>query len=76
MSDQITDSAPSDVKMEVAALAADLDTVVPAKTNENLLIETWNVRDFDKFTAKRRAVLWDSPGVRMPPSPPCVPESP
>src|SRR2546430_2633816 len=61
MSDQITDSPPSDVSTEVATLSAALDTVVPAKTDKNLLVGTWNVRDFDRFTAKWRSISGDSP---------------
>src|SRR6266542_4619296 len=61
MSDQVTDPPPSDVSAEVATLSATLDTVVPVKTGTNLLVGTWNVRDFDRFTAKWRSVSGDSP---------------
>jgi hypothetical protein len=57
---KITDPAPADVSEEIRSLRAALDQVIPAK-GPNLLIGTWNVRDFDKVTQKWRSQAGDSP---------------
>jgi len=47
----ITDTLPSIVAQDVAALRAHLDQTVPAKrSRENLLIATWNLRAFASLT--------------------------
>jgi exonuclease III len=61
MSDQITDPLPNDVSEELVTLLAALDKVVPAKTADNLIVATWNVRGFDRFTPKWRSLPGDSP---------------
>ena len=62
MGDQITDPQPQDVAEQISKLSASLDQVIPAKQPEqNLLIGTWNVRDFDRMTPKWRSVAGDSP---------------
>jgi hypothetical protein len=49
MPDRITDPPPPEVAAQLANLAAALDQVIPAKQpGSNLLLETWNVRAFDR----------------------------
>lgn len=38
------------IQNELAALNADLDLTIPTKTNDNLLIATWNLRKFGNLT--------------------------
>jgi exonuclease III len=57
----IIDPAPADVAAELGALRAALDQAVPAKSAGNLLIGTWNVRDFDRVAGKWRTGKADSP---------------
>jgi hypothetical protein len=38
-----------------------LDRVVPAKTATNLLVATWNIRAFDRYTPTWRSTAGDSP---------------
>ena len=52
---------PAEVTAELAALSAALDRVVPAKTATNLLVATWNIRAFDRYTPKWRSAAGDSP---------------
>lgn len=54
-------SPPKGVADELAKLNTELDRVIPAKAPANLLVGTWNVRDFDKVTAKWRSQPGDSP---------------
>jgi endonuclease/exonuclease/phosphatase family metal-dependent hydrolase len=61
MTNQISDMPPNDVSSELGTLTAALDQVVPPKANDNLLVGTWNVRDFDRFTPNWRSVAGDSP---------------
>ncbi|MCZ2404210.1 endonuclease/exonuclease/phosphatase family protein [Paenarthrobacter sp. Z7-10] len=49
------------VLADLASLAAALDGVVPARTESNLLIGTWNLRAFADLTAKWEAAPSDSP---------------
>ena len=52
---------PAEVTAELAALSTALDRVVPAKTATNLLVATWNIRAFDRYTPKWRSAAGDSP---------------
>ena len=45
----ITENPPSIVVKEIKALNAHLDKSIPAKTNKNLLIATWNLRAFGEL---------------------------
>lgn len=59
---EITDQPPNDVQIQVDAIDAQLDEVVPAKTlDRNLLIGTWNIRGFGDITQKWRSDARDSP---------------
>jgi hypothetical protein len=52
---------PTEVTAELAALSAALDQVVPAKSATNLLVATWNIRAFDRYTPTWRSAADDSP---------------
>src|SRR5690349_19079604 len=52
---------PGEVTAELAALSTALDRVVPARTATNLLVATWNIRGFDRYTPTWRSVAGDSP---------------
>jgi endonuclease/exonuclease/phosphatase family metal-dependent hydrolase len=59
---QITDPPPAAVASEIAALAAGLDTQIPVKAlDRNLLIGTWNIREFGDLTEKWEAGEGDHP---------------
>ncbi|MCW2571893.1 MAG: hypothetical protein JWO88_1951 [Frankiales bacterium] len=55
------DAPPKGVAQELAALRAALAGMVPGRTADNLVIGTWNVRAFDRFTRKWRSTVGDSP---------------
>lgn len=57
----ITDTPPANVQADLNSLSAALDAQVPAKTNDNLLIATWNIRSFASLTRKWTAGANDSP---------------
>jgi len=57
----ITDFPPPNVQRDLDALRAALDTVIPAKTPDNLLLATWNIRSFASLTRKWTASAGDSP---------------
>lgn len=61
MPDTVEDSPPADVTAQLAELAAALDRQLPAKTSNNLLIGTWNIRAFDRVSTKWRSSTGDSP---------------
>ena len=52
---------PPDVAAQLEALSRVLDRQLQAKTATNLLVATWNVRAFDRFDAKWRSAVGDSP---------------
>jgi len=56
-------SAPSAVREEMASLSAALDAIVPRKRHfgRNLLVATWNLKDFGSLTEKWTAEGRDSP---------------
>lgn len=57
----ITDARPDDVIAEIGKLQTALDAAVPAKTADNLLIGTWNVRAFERMSAVWRSGPGASP---------------
>lgn len=57
----ITDVSPADVAAELAALDAAWVAMSPTKSPQNLLIGTWNIRDFDKITMQWRSGPGASP---------------
>jgi len=58
----VTDTPPADVRADLDALRADLDTELPAKElDRNLLVATWNLRHFGGLTEKWHADADDSP---------------
>ena len=56
-------SAPIAVREEMATLRAELDSAVPRKRplDRNLLVATWNLKDFGSLTCKWEAGAADSP---------------
>ncbi len=52
---------PADVVAEAARLREAVEAVVPAKSDSNLLVATWNLRAFGGLTRKWRAGERDSP---------------
>src|SRR5215211_209023 len=61
MADLIDNPTPVDVVSELARLSVSLDHVVPARSADNLLIGTWNVRAFDRVNVSWRSVQGDEP---------------
>jgi endonuclease/exonuclease/phosphatase family metal-dependent hydrolase len=58
----ITDVPPQDVAADLQRLRTALDEDLPAKTlDRNLLVATWNLREFGGLTEKWRAAPSDSP---------------
>ena len=57
----IHDTPPAAIQNDLNSLAQDLDTYIPAKTDTNLLIATWNIRRFGSLTRKWTAGDNDSP---------------
>lgn len=57
----ITDTPPANVQAEMDALKAQLDQHIPAQTQDNTLIATWNIRAFGNLTRKWAASDTDSP---------------
>jgi hypothetical protein len=51
---------PPEVTTELAALSTALDRVVPAKAT-NLLVATWNISAFDRYTPTWRSTAGNSP---------------
>ena len=60
MSD-ITDNPPQAVQNDLTSLSAALDVQIPDKTDDNLLIATWNIRSYASLTRKWTASDNDSP---------------
>lgn len=52
---------PDDVAADLARLSAALDAAVPARTEANLLIGTWNIRALGGLTRRWRSRPGDSP---------------
>ncbi len=57
----IHDTPPVVVQRDLASLTAALDEQIPAKTDTNLLIATWNIRSFSSLTRKWTASGNDRP---------------
>ena len=59
---KITDQPPANIRAELNALRASLSDAIPSKQQgQNLLIATWNIRDFCSLTRKWTASSSDSP---------------
>ncbi len=57
----IHDNPPAAVQADLNSLRAALDAEIPAKTANNLLISSWNIRSFSSLTRKWTASGSDSP---------------
>ena len=57
----ITDNPPQNVQNDLNSLSAALDAQIPNKSNDNLLIASWNIRSFASLTRKWTASASDSP---------------
>lgn len=57
----ITDKPPVATRAELAALRRQLSRDVPRKTDENLLVATWNIREFGGLTEKWHSTQSDTP---------------
>ncbi len=57
----INDTPPTAVQSDLDSLASALDLAIPPKTDDNLLIGTWNIRSFASLTRKWTALGTDSP---------------
>ena len=57
----ITDNPPAAVQMELDELEQKLDDKIPVRTQDNILIATWNIRAFGNLTRKWTASGSDSP---------------
>jgi len=57
----IHDDPPAPVRADLESLGVALDTAIPAKSANNLLIATWNLRAFASLTRKWTASGADSP---------------
>jgi hypothetical protein len=61
MADTITSPPPADVIDELSLMRAALGHVIPAKSPGNLLVGTWNIRDFDRVSPTWRSATGKSP---------------
>jgi endonuclease/exonuclease/phosphatase family metal-dependent hydrolase len=57
----ITDRPPANTRAELTALRRQLSREIPKKNDRNLLIATWNIREFGGLTEKWKATDKDSP---------------
>lgn len=57
----VIDPPPLNVQSDLDALSAALDIHIPAKSDDNLLIATWNIRAYASLTRKWTASSSDSP---------------
>jgi endonuclease/exonuclease/phosphatase family metal-dependent hydrolase len=57
----ITDTPPASVKKTLTALRRQLSRDLPKKTEGNLLVATWNLREFGGLTEKWASAKGDSP---------------
>jgi exonuclease III len=57
----ILDPPPANVQSDLASLVIALDAQIPAKSADNVLIATWNIRAFASLTRKWTATGSDSP---------------
>ncbi|MFG1626095.1 endonuclease/exonuclease/phosphatase family protein [Kribbella sp. NPDC049227] len=56
-----TGAVPAEVTSDLERISTALDSAIPRKTNDNLLIGTWNIRAFGNLTDKWDATPQDSP---------------
>lgn len=57
----VTDKPPAELREELTALRRQLSREVPKKSDENLLVATWNIREFGGLTDKWVSDSGDSP---------------
>ena len=57
----IHDTPPAPIQNDLNSLSGSLDSVIPTKTDSNLLIATWNIRRFGSLTRKWTADPTDTP---------------
>lgn len=57
----VTDNPPPNVREDLVALGEALTLRIPAKSDHNLLIATWNIRSFSSLTRKWFATGAESP---------------
>jgi hypothetical protein len=57
----ITDRPPEDTRQELTRLRRQLTRDIPRKGDQNLLVATWNIREFGGLTGKWRASSADTP---------------
>jgi Endonuclease/Exonuclease/phosphatase family len=58
---EVTDRPPVEVREELTALRRQLSGKVPKKSDDNLLVATWNIREFGGLTDKWISESGDSP---------------
>jgi endonuclease/exonuclease/phosphatase family metal-dependent hydrolase len=58
---EVTDRPPAEVREELTALRRQLSGKVPKKSDDNLLVATWNIREFGGLTDKWISDSGDSP---------------
>jgi endonuclease/exonuclease/phosphatase family metal-dependent hydrolase len=57
----ITERPPLEVREELTALRRQLSREIPKKSEDNLLVATWNIREFGSLTDKWTAAQTDTP---------------
>lgn len=57
----ITETPPAAIRVELTRLRRQLGRNVPKKTDRNLLIATWNIREFGNLTRKWNSTQADTP---------------
>ena len=57
----IHDTPPAPIQNDLNSLSRSLDSVIPPKTDSNLLIATWNIRRFGSLTREWTADPTDTP---------------
>jgi endonuclease/exonuclease/phosphatase family metal-dependent hydrolase len=58
---EITEKPPVEVREELTAMRRQLGKEIPKKSDDNLLIATWNIREFGGLTDKWESASDDSP---------------
>lgn len=58
---EVTEKPPAEVKSELTALKKQLDSEIPKKGDDNLLVATWNLREFGGLTDKWISAQGDTP---------------
>jgi len=57
----IVEKPPTEVREELTALRGQLSREIPKKADDNLLVATWNIREFGGLTDKWTSAQTDSP---------------